>query len=118
MSWTNPSEHSGVAGAYYKIDAGSSQYVAGSNIQTLSFTMTANNSSSVKLWLQDNAENQDESTAMTVTAKWDDTAPSTFSVTQPLAGWYNQIEYRFEWEASSDGTSGLSHYIFSLNDGS
>ena len=118
LSWTNPSEHSGVAGAYYKIDAGSSQYVAGSNIQTLSFTMTANNSSSVKLWLQDNAENQDESTAMTVTAKWDDTAPSTFSVTQPLAGWYNQTEYRFEWEASSDGTSGLSHYIFSLNDGS
>jgi len=117
LSWTNPSEHSGVAGAYYKIDGESSQYVTGSNIQTLNFTMPANDSRTVKLWLQDNAENQDESTAMIVTAKWDDTAPSTFSLTQPLAGWYNQTEYRFEWQASSDATSGLSHYLFSLNGG-
>ena len=117
LSWTNPSEHSGVAGAYYKIDGESSEYVAGSNIQTLNFTMPANDSRTVKLWLQDNAENEDEATAMVVTAKWDDTSPSTFNLTQPLAGWYNQTEYRFEWGASSDVTSGLSHYLFSLNGG-
>ena len=44
LSWTNPSEHSGVAGAYYKIDGESSEYVSGSNIQTLNFTMPANDS--------------------------------------------------------------------------
>ena len=117
LTWTNPPEHSGVAGAHYEIEGESSEYVAGSGIQTLNFSMPANNSSTVKLWLQDNAGNEDESNSMVVTAKWDDTAPQTFDLTLPLAGWYNKTEYRFEWEASSDVTSGLSHYLFSLNDG-
>ena len=117
LAWTNPSEHSGVAGAHYEIEGESSEYVAGSGIQTLNFTMPANSSRTVKLWLQDNADNEDESSAMTVTSKWDDTAPQTFDLTLPLAGWYKETEYRFEWEASSDVTSGLSHYLFSLNGG-
>jgi len=117
LTWTNPSEHSGVAGAHYKIDGESSEYVAGADIQTLSISLPANDSRTVKLWLRDNADNDDESTAMVVTAKWDDTSPSTFDLTKPLAGWYNTTEYRFEWEASSDATSGLSHYLFSINGG-
>ncbi len=117
LAWTNPSEHSGVAGAHYEIEGESSEYIAGSGIQTLNFTMPANNARTVKLWLQDNADNEDESSAMTVTSKWDDTAPQTFDLTLPLAGWYKETEYRFEWEASSDVTSGLSHYLFSLNGG-
>ncbi|MFL3028427.1 MAG: choice-of-anchor Q domain-containing protein [Candidatus Neomarinimicrobiota bacterium] len=118
LTWTNPSEHSGVAGAHYEIDGESSEYVAGSGIQTLSFSMPANDSRTIKLWLQDNADNDDESTAMMVTAKWDDTSPQTFDLIKPLAGWYNQTEYRFEWESSGDATSGISHYMFSLNGGS
>ena len=117
LAWTNPSEHSGVAGAHYEIEGESSEYVVGSGIQTLSFAMPANNSRTVKLWLQDNAGNEDESNSMVVTAKWDNTAPQTFDLTLPLAGWYKETEYRFEWETSSDVTSGLSHYLFSLNGG-
>ena len=116
LNWTNPSEHSGIAGAHYEINGESSEYVSGSEIQTLNFTMPTNSSRTVKLWLQDNAGNDDAANAITVTAKWDDTSPQAFNLSQPLTGWYNATEYRFEWNASSDATSGLNHYIWSLDE--
>ena len=117
LTWNNPSEHSGVAGAHYEIAGESSVYVAGSGIQTLNFSLPVNDVRTVKLWLQDNAGNEDGTNALTVTAKWDDTAPNSFDLTKPLAGWYNDANYRFEWETSSDATAGLDHYVWSLNDG-
>ena len=118
LTWNNPSEHSGVAGAHYEIAGESSVYVVGSGIQTLNFSLPVNDVRTVKLWLQDNAGNKDEANAMTVTAKWDDTAPNAFDLTRPLAAWYNATDYRFEWDASSDATAGLDHYVWSLNEGS
>ncbi|MDP6861854.1 MAG: choice-of-anchor Q domain-containing protein, partial [Candidatus Marinimicrobia bacterium] len=73
IAWNNPSEHSGVAGAHYEISGEPSVYVTGAGIQALNFSLPANDVRTVKLWLQDNAGNEDESNSMVVTAKWDDT---------------------------------------------
>jgi hypothetical protein len=121
LSWDPPSEHSGVAGAYYEISGEAYEYVTGDTIisgEALNISLPANDVRTVKLWLRDNAGNEDEATAMTVTAKWDDTQPDGFDLTSPLAGWYSDSEYRFEWNASSDATAGLHHYVWSLNGGS
>ena len=121
LAWENPSEHSGVAGAHYEISGEPSVYVPGAGAgagEALNISLPANDVRTVKLWLQDNAGNEDEANAMTVTAKWDDTQPNSFDLTSPLDGWYNASEYRFEWNASSDATAGLHHYVWSLNGGS
>ncbi|MEC8983968.1 MAG: hypothetical protein VX789_00575, partial [Candidatus Neomarinimicrobiota bacterium] len=118
FTWNNPGEHSGVAGAHYEISGESSVYVSGSDIQTLNFSLPVNDSRTVKLWLQDNAGNEDAANAMTVPAKWDNTSPDDFNLTKPLAAWYSDTQYRFEWNSSSDATAGLDHYAWSVNGGS
>ncbi|MCS5647197.1 MAG: hypothetical protein NZ838_13840, partial [Candidatus Marinimicrobia bacterium] len=48
----------------------------------------------------------------------DNTLPDAFNLTKPLAAWYSDTQYRFEWNSSSDATAGLDHYVWSVNGGS
>ena len=119
LTWSNPSEHSGVAGAHYSIDGSGDNYVESQNISTLTgLTLPANALSTYEVWLEDNASNVDVGTNQSIIAKWDDTPPAAFNVTAPITAWYNSVFLRFEWEASSDVTAGLQYYELDINEGS
>ncbi|MDP6860750.1 MAG: hypothetical protein QF868_00085, partial [Candidatus Marinimicrobia bacterium] len=75
-----------------------------------------NDSRTVKLWLQDNAGNEDVANAMTDTAKWDNTPPDNFTVTGPMDGYYNSEYLNFSWNPSADATAGLRDYIITIDD--
>jgi predicted outer membrane repeat protein len=117
LAWDNPGEHSGIAGAYSRVDTETEVYEAGANISTLSILnrLPDEAASTIKVWLQDNAGNALESNAVTAIAKWDATAPAAFNVTAPLEAWYNTPTLRFEWNASSDATAGLRDYILIID---
>ncbi|NOZ04717.1 MAG: hypothetical protein GXO92_09005, partial [FCB group bacterium] len=115
LTWENPPEHSGVAGAYYKIGAEAPVYVAGDDTSHLEISLPSNAAAEVKVWLQDRAGNQDETTAQSVVAKWDDTPPAAFDLVDPLAGWYNQAYLTFSWQASDDAPAGLERYELTID---
>jgi fibronectin type 3 domain-containing protein len=110
LTWTNPPEHSGVAGVYYQIDDNPEVYVAGQDTSTIVVSLPANAAATVKVWLQDNAGNQDPNTAQAVVARWDDTPPEAFDLLAPLAGWYGEAYLSFQWQAANDVTAGLERY--------
>ncbi|MFQ6604417.1 MAG: fibronectin type III domain-containing protein [Fidelibacterota bacterium] len=116
LSWTNPVEHSGVAGAWYQIDSETPVYTASDDIVSVTLSLPANANATVALWLEDKAGNVDPSTSQTVRAKWDDIAPTTFNLTYPAANsWLNTPNPVFEWTLSSDATAGLKEYRFELD---
>jgi len=119
ITWSNPSDISGVAGVHYRIGGQSSQYMAGDDINSLSnISLPFNAEETINIWLQDNADNEDEGQGMSVIAKWDDTEPNMFNLQYPLSGWYNHQDIEdieFSWTATFDGTSGMQHYRFVLD---
>ncbi|MDP6276820.1 MAG: hypothetical protein QGF69_07910, partial [Candidatus Marinimicrobia bacterium] len=118
LTWSNPSEHAGVAGAHYSIDGSGDSFVEGQDITSLTeLSLPDNAVSTFDVWLEDNAGNDDSGNLISVTAKWDDTPPEGFSVTAPINTWYNSINLRFEWNASSDATAGLQYYKLDVDEG-
>lgn len=118
LTWTNPAEHSGVAGAHYSINNSGDTYVAGQSISTLqSLALPTNAASTFDVWLQDNAGNKDSATRQSIVAKWDNTQPTAFSVTAPVQQWYNTVFLRFTWNGSSDQTAGLQYYELDIDGG-
>ena len=118
LTWSNPSEHSGVAGAHYSIDGTGDTYVEGENISTMTeLSLPTNQLTTFDVWLEDKAGNQDQSTSQSVTAKWDDIPPTAFNVTSPVEEWYNTVLLRFEWLESSDETAGLEYYTLDIDGG-
>lgn len=116
LSWSNPYDHAGIFGAHVSIDGNGDSFTEEQNITSLSgLTLPSNALSTFDVWLEDNAGNDESGNAVSIVAKWDDTNPNTFSVTYPLAGWYNQQFLDFEWNASSDATAGLKYYEVTLN---
>ena len=63
LSWTNPSDTSGIVGAYYKLDAVPTSnndgiYIGGSNIETITgITVSSNGTHDAYVWLKDAAGN-------------------------------------------------------------
>jgi hypothetical protein len=118
LSWSNPAEHAGVAGAHYSIDGNGDTYVEGQEIGTLTgLILSVNALSTFDIWLEDNAGNHEPGNAVSIVAKWDDTPPTDFNVTGPMDAWYNSTFLRFEWDASSDATAGLKYYELDVDSG-
>ncbi|HJM12084.1 MAG TPA: hypothetical protein QF484_02755, partial [Candidatus Marinimicrobia bacterium] len=116
LTWSNPSDHAGIAGAHYSIDGVWVEFALGQDITSLTgLSLPDNAVSTFDVWLEDNAGNHDSGNLISVTAKWDDTPPEGFSVTAPLQAWYNVSALRFEWNASSDATAGLRDYVITID---
>ncbi len=116
ISWTNPPENSGIAGAHYTIDGGDENYVPGPGIQSLSNIELDNNAVSlINVWLEDNLGNENSGNAKEIEAKWDNTAPDNFTLSYPMDDWYNQSDFRFQWNTSSDAMAGLERYDLVIN---
>ncbi len=120
LSWTNPAEHSGVAGVYYQIDDNAAAYVAGDDIAELvDVAINVNGKSTLKVWLEDKAGNSDSDNAVELTAKWDNVAPDNFDFTYVIDdNWLNIDDPVFTWNHSSDATAGLREYRIELDQSS
>ena len=83
LTWTNPSDVSGIAGAYYKLDtaptsATDGTYVAGSDIESISsVSVTGDGEHAIYVWLQDAAGNRDHTQRAMTTLYYDNTAPDS-----------------------------------------
>ncbi|MFH1853348.1 MAG: right-handed parallel beta-helix repeat-containing protein [Candidatus Neomarinimicrobiota bacterium] len=117
LTWTNPNEHSGVAGAHFDVDEGTPIYVTDTEITTLTgVTLPANEIGTIRVWLQDNADNSDVANAVAINAKWDNTPPAGFGLLYPANNSWMQIDRQeIDWNASSDATAGLKEYRLVLD---
>ncbi len=117
LSWSNQEEHSRVAGVYYDIEQNTKPYVPGLDITALpDVNVDVQGVSTIRLWLQDEAGNEDIANAASVVAKWDSAAPDAFTLVYPTNGtWMNIDDPVFDWNASSDATSDLRHYRVDLD---
>jgi len=81
VSWINPSDLSGIAGAYYKLDSAPTSptdgtYVVGAGLTSIfGISVPGDGSHSVYVWLKDRAGNVDHTNRNSTTIHLDTTAP-------------------------------------------
>ena len=119
LSWSNPPEHSGVKGAHYVIDTNTYYYQETPGIISVDdVALFENGISTIGVWLEDNAANEDIENIVSVIAKWDNVAPDAFTLDDPVPsatpGWLKISDPVFSWNHSSDATAGLRPYRFEL----
>jgi len=85
-TWTNPSDPSTIAAAWYKIgsppvSSTDGNRVAGDDTKSLSgLTVTAEGETSLYVWLEDGAENKDHTHRAQVTLRYDATPPTSGTI--------------------------------------
>ncbi|MFX1590365.1 MAG: hypothetical protein ACFFC1_19705, partial [Promethearchaeota archaeon] len=121
LSWTNPSDTSGIVGAYYKLDAAPTSntdgiYTAGSNIETLTgITVSSNDTHSIYVWLKDAAGNvnyNNYNTTLLYLDGEDPNAPIDLAATP--SSWTNIDSFDLTWTNPSD-ISGIVGAYYSLD---
>jgi hypothetical protein len=121
VSWTNPSELSGIAGAYYKLDSpptagDDGTYVAGSDITSISnIVVTGDAAHTIYVWLRDEAGNMDHNNANTTILYYDATAPSLpIGVTATPISWTATNLFSVSWTNPSE-VSGIAGAYYKLD---
>jgi len=122
IEWTNPDDHSGVEGAYYKVGSeprwlSDGTYVRGVAIRSLSVKVEVEGQTRVYVWLSDRAGNYDHRNWASVTVQRDTTPPETTIKAEGSTrnGYYiTPLEISF---ASEDGLSGVAGTRYRINNG-
>ena len=121
LSWTNPNDTSGIAGAYYKLDsppghAEDGTLVAGADIQSISnITVSGDGAHTVYVWLKDTAGNVLSSQRSSTTLYLDTVRPGApTNLTPSPAGWSNSPYFGITWTNPSD-LSGIAGAYYKLN---
>ena len=104
VQWTNPPDLTGIAGAWYKLDAAPTSATDGIFVATLTsisgITPAANGVHPIYVWLQDAFGRRDHNNASSSTLYRDTIAPESTAIpTPPLptSGWYmSGVDFRFE----------------------
>ncbi|MFX1599495.1 MAG: hypothetical protein ACFFB6_02745, partial [Promethearchaeota archaeon] len=121
LSWNNPGDTSGIAGAYYKLDSAPGSptdgtYVAGSDIETITgIVVGSDGTHTVYVWLRDAAGNVDHTTYVTVQVYLDTTDPSSptgLSASPP--SWTNIDDFDLSWNNPAD-LSGIVGVYYKLD---
>lgn len=116
ITWTNPSDYSGIAGGYYKVGAppASNSDYTGTFTGNTSFTATAIESGGqlVYVWLRDNVGNTNYPNMGSVMMKYDGIAPhdpaSVYEANYMVSGvWQNTVGNPvFSWNGAYDTGGG------------
>ncbi len=113
LNWTNPTDPSGIAGAYYKIGAAPTSSTDGTYTTSKPFTVTApiEAAQTIYVWLKDGSGNVSHLNVSTATIYYDGSAPTGGSITAtPNAG-----QVTLNWGGFSDAVSGLtSSYTYKV----
>lgn len=125
ISWTNPPDIAGIAGAWYKLDApptGSSDgtFVAAStSISGISPGTPGDDDGAhpAYVWLEDTLGRADHATATSTTLYWDTTAPEppTRMSGSPAQKWTNVNSFSESWRNPAD-LSGIAGAYYKLNE--
>ncbi|MBY8991844.1 MAG: hypothetical protein KGD58_13950 [Candidatus Lokiarchaeota archaeon] len=121
ITWINPSDTSGIVGAYYKLDAtpiadDDGTYVAGSDIESiLDIQVSTEGMHDIYVWLVDNVNNVNYSAYESTQLFLDTTDPSKVSslVANPVS-WTNIDSFNVTWSNPSD-TSGVIGAYYKLD---
>ncbi|MFW9970544.1 MAG: hypothetical protein ACFFDF_10110, partial [Candidatus Odinarchaeota archaeon] len=121
LSWSNPSEPSGIIGAYYKLDSpptsnDNGTYVAGVNIESITgITVGTEGNHTVYIWLVDTLANTDYNNYATTHLCLDVSDPDTplFLTVNPTS-WTNIDTFNISWINPSD-TSGIVGAYYKLD---
>ncbi len=119
--WTNPSDLSGIGGAWYKLDtaptaANDGIFVAGDGLSSLSGVSVAGDGShTLWFWLADKLGHTDQASAVSVTLLYDATPPAalTNAAIAP-AGWTNINSFDLDWSLPID-PSGIGGVRYKLD---
>ncbi len=125
VTWTNPVDYSGVASAYYKRGSAPVNGTDGTKYTLPAFgettiegiALTTQGATPLHLWLKDVAGNVDHTTAVSVTLRWDATAPTTQIQAEGTLrnGFYiTPLALRF---TSNDTASGVLETRYRINGG-
>lgn len=121
LTWTNPADISGIAGAYYKIGTAPSSptdgtFAAGAGLNNLpGISVPSEGTHTLYLWLKDTAGNVQHTSAVTVTLRYDGTAPAApTGVTVSPATWTNINDFGLSWSNPAD-TSGIAGVYYKLD---
>jgi hypothetical protein len=120
LTWTNPSDLSGIIGAYYKLDAPPSSnfdgiYTAGTDLNTITgISLSGDGVHTLYLWLVDAAGNINFNQHNTTSLQLDSTieAPSGLAVSP--SGWSNINSFNLTWTNPPD-LSGIIGAYYKLD---
>lgn len=120
LNWVNPTDTSGVAGAYYRLDTPPASptdgtLIAGTHITSLEhLTVSGSGAHTVYLWLRDAAGNADHAQRSTAVLYYDQDAPAgptTLTSTTHIVSTWSQDNYvQVTWDGAFDGASGIGGY--------
>ena len=121
VSWNNPSDQTGIAAAWYKLDSppasGSDGIrVAGNDRKSISdITVSGNGSHAIYVWLEDAAGNKNHANRALTSLKYDSSVPSV-DVTSPASG--STVAGTVNVQANaSDTPSGIARVEFYVDGG-
>jgi hypothetical protein len=122
VSWTNPTDASGIAAAWYKRGAAPTSAtdgtrVAGSNIQSLpNLPATAQGGQAIYVWLEDGVGNKSQTNRSTTTLHYDATSPSggTIAINNGAAS-TSSVVVTLNGLGATETMSGLTQMRFSNN---
>ncbi|MHA2005863.1 MAG: hypothetical protein ACXACO_00005, partial [Promethearchaeota archaeon] len=121
ISWSNPSDTSGIAGAYYKLDFAPTTdidgtYLAGTNIESiLGVSVSTDGIHNVYIWLIDTAGNVNYNNYALTQLYLDSSDPSTpSSLIASPSSWTSTDSFSVSWSNPSD-TSGITGVYYKLD---
>ena len=120
ITWTNPSDISGIIKVWYSIDSAPTTGSPGTSVDvtnpSLQLTVTEEGTHVIYFFLEDAAGNKNPSNTVTITARYDATAPSSpSSVQKTPSGWTSKNQFDLAWSNPHD-SSGIvkAWYRFDL----
>ncbi|MFX1267286.1 MAG: NosD domain-containing protein [Promethearchaeota archaeon] len=121
LTWTNPSDLSGIVGAYYKLDSAPTSdtdgtYVAGADIESISgISVLTDGTHTVYVWLRDAAGNIDYTNDATTVLYLETVDPgSPTGLTASPSSWTNTDSFDLSWTNPAD-TSGIVGAYYKLD---
>jgi hypothetical protein len=113
VSWSNPSDLSGITGAYYKLDSAPTApddgtWVAGNDLeQIVGLSVSGDGEHSLYLWLGDAAGNANHQNRRRTYLRYDATPPADVSIQSPASS--VDPVFTISWSAT-DAASGVISY--------
>ncbi|UCE37744.1 MAG: Ig-like domain-containing protein [Thermoplasmata archaeon] len=121
VSWTNPSEFSGIAGAFYKLKSAPTSdtdgtYVAGVDITYIdNIIVSGEGNHTIYVWLNDNLDNKDYNNHSIIYLLYDNSDPDPpIGLTANPATWNNTNSFDISWTNPSD-TAGITGAYYKLD---
>ncbi|MEE2876225.1 MAG: FG-GAP-like repeat-containing protein [Candidatus Neomarinimicrobiota bacterium] len=113
IEWDNPDWMYDIEGVWLKVEDSDPSFFSEKQITRLEGgELPYNGEFSMKVWLQDEFQQEDENNSAEVVARWDDTAPYNFDLFLPEDESWIGIEdnLEFSWQHHSDNASGIAFF--------